>query len=79
MTRLEQAHAAHAKRHETRMAVRAMSQKLVQTAGHKPSTTIEIAIESNFEDFIDVAGARRASDLLRRLGERLTRGGSAER
>lgn len=79
MTRLEQAHAARAKRHETLMAVRAMSQKLVQSAGHKPSTTIEISLESNFEDFIDVAGARRASELLRRLEKRLTRGGLAER
>lgn len=79
MTRLEQAHAAHAKRNETRVAVRTANQKLVESAGHKPSTTLDIAVESTFEDYIDVAGAHRASNLLRRLKERLARDAFAER
>lgn len=79
MTRLEQAHAAHAKRHETRMAVHAANQKLVESAGHKPSTALEIAVEATFEDFISVVGAHRAIAFLRKLREDLARDASAGR
>ena len=74
MTRLEEARARHAQRHQTRTAIRAAIDALVETAGHKPATTLTMILETAIDDLQHVGGDACAVRQLQRERERVAGG-----
>lgn len=74
MTRLKQARAMHAKRQQTRAAIRDAIDVIVQDSGHKPSIALRLFLSTVVDDLHHLSGATGALRGIEREHNRIVHG-----